>query len=90
MRGKSLITVFAAALPPLVCAIPALAAEWARYANPRFGTSAEIPLDGFAPIRRPKTATAKAGLRPTARDKSLSSARSSSWTRHLTTIGTSK
>jgi hypothetical protein len=46
---KRLVAVIAVGLPLLACAIPALAAEWERYANPRFGTSAEVPVDGFAP-----------------------------------------
>jgi hypothetical protein len=44
MSGDSnrLIAVVAVGLPLLVCAMPALAVDWERYANPRFGTSAEI------------------------------------------------
>jgi len=49
-----LIAVIAVGLPLLVCAIPALAADWERYANPRFGTSAEVPVDGFAPDPAPE------------------------------------
>jgi hypothetical protein len=41
-------------LPLLACASPVLAADWQRYANPRFGTSAEVPVDGLAPDPAPE------------------------------------
>jgi hypothetical protein len=54
-RGpKRLVAVIAVGLALLVCADPALAGDWERYANPRFGTSAEIPGDGFAPDPAPE------------------------------------
>jgi hypothetical protein len=49
-RGpKRLVAVIAVGLALLVCADPAVAGDWERYANPRFGTSTEVPVDGFAP-----------------------------------------
>ena len=43
-----LIAAIAVGLLLLVSAVPALAADWERYANPRFGTSAEVPVNGFS------------------------------------------
>ena len=54
MRLKRFVEVIAVALPLLVCAFPALADDWERYANPRFGTSAEVPVDGFTPDPAPE------------------------------------
>ena len=51
---KRLVAVVAVGLSLLVCALPTLAADWERYANPRFGTSAEVPVDGFAPDPAPE------------------------------------
>jgi len=51
---RRLIAVIAVTLALLVCALPARADDWERYANPRFGTSAEVPVDGFAPDPAPE------------------------------------
>ncbi len=35
------------ALALLALTVPALAAEWVRYTNPRFGATADVPTEGF-------------------------------------------
>jgi hypothetical protein len=55
-----LIAVVAVGLPLLACAVPALAADWELYANPRFGTSAEVPRQGFTPDPAPENGDGQA------------------------------
>ena len=35
------------ALVIMALAVPALAADWVRYSNPRFGATADVPAEGF-------------------------------------------